>query len=77
MGCIPKHIINSITLLNMKSLSTNQMASLDGGRCNYNLCYKAWMGYYSAMMAGNPLAAMAFLSIMNSRACNTCEFGES
>ena len=58
----------------MKSLSTNQMAMLNGGRCNYNLCWKAFAGYSSAT---NPVAMMAFYVIMNSRACNTCEFNEA
>ena len=58
----------------MKSLSTNQMASLDGGRCNKNLCYKAFMAYMSAT---NPVAIAAFYAIMNSRACSTCEFNEN
>lgn len=60
----------------MKSLSTNQMALLNGGRCNESLCWKAYMGYYASLKAGNPLAAAAFSVIMNSRTCNTCEFGE-
>lgn len=58
----------------MKSLSTNQMALLDGGRCNVSLCWKAFVGYSTAT---NPVAMMAFYAIFNSRTCNTCEFGEA
>jgi hypothetical protein len=58
----------------MKSLSINQMASLNGGRCNKNLCYKAFMGY---MSSSNPVAIAAFYAIMNSSACSSCGFGES
>ena len=57
----------------MKSLSINQMASLAGGRCNENLCWKAYWGWYYSLKS-NSVAAAAFYAIMNSRSCSTCEF---
>ena len=57
----------------MKSLSTNQMALIEGKKCGkakYNLCMKAYMG---AAYATNPVAAAAFWAIISGYNCNQCE----
>ena len=55
----------------MKSLSTNQMALIEGKKCGkakYYLCLKA---YWGAMFA-NPLAAAAFWAVYQGNNCDQC-----
>lgn len=57
----------------MKSLSTNQMALIEGKKCGqakYNLCIKALWGM---AYATNPVAYAAFFAIFQSYNCQQCE----
>ena len=57
----------------MKSLSTNQMALVEGKKCGpakYNLCMKAFLGM---SYATNPVAYAAFMAIYQGYNCNQCE----